>query len=189
MVTPSIPCNTYDIINVENGTIMVDSGSLTLLNNSIYYFNFTQEAGDYLIQLCDNTTREFRVTETYDEKFDKEEDARMYIAIVVLLGIVTLAFVGIAVFQKSKPFQIFFSLLAILMCVIDFFMAGKIADISGADAGLVSNLYTIYGVGLYLLRFLFIIAIIILFFWVIHAIKNYNAESKLKKENEWLQLK
>ena len=102
MMTPSISCNQYDII-VDNGTIVQDDQALTLLNNSIYYFNFTEETGNYLIQLCDNSTREFRVTESYDTKFDKEEDARMYIAIVFIIGILMVSFIVLAI--KAKDFS------------------------------------------------------------------------------------
>lgn len=89
MITPTISCSsyTYDIF-YSNGTSVVTGASLTQLGGSIYYFNFTLTEGDYIIKLCDDSTREFRVTETYDEKFQIEEDARMYIAMVVGIGLI-----------------------------------------------------------------------------------------------------
>jgi hypothetical protein len=62
--SPSISCGSYqyDIINAT-GAVYI-SGNLTQLNQSIYYFNLTNIsiAGDYLIRLCDNTTREMTIT-------------------------------------------------------------------------------------------------------------------------------
>lgn len=84
MLSPTISCTTYDIIQ-SNTSSIVSGGNLTNLNGSIYYFNFTEGAGDYIIRLCDGSTREFRVTETFDTKFQAEEDARMSIA--TILGI------------------------------------------------------------------------------------------------------
>lgn len=76
MVTPSIDCDTYtyDILNLS-GDYMKESQSLTQLNGSIYYFNFTESKGEYVVRLCDNTTREVHV------KTD-EETARMMLSIV-----------------------------------------------------------------------------------------------------------
>lgn len=64
IVTPSLSCGnyTYDIVNLT-GVEVVNNASLTGLNNSLYYFNFThtQEKSDYMVVLCDGTTREVRV--------------------------------------------------------------------------------------------------------------------------------
>lgn len=192
MTTPNpVGCGTptYDIVNVDTNTLMVDDGTLTQMIGGGYYFNFSQGAGNYLIVLCDNSTREFRVTETYDTKLDKEADARMYMAIGIFLAVVTFVFIFAGVFSKNKAFQIFFGLMAMLMCVVDFFMAGKISEVAGADTGLTSNLYTIYGIGLYIFRFLIIIAIIVIFMWVVTAIKNWRDNTKLAKETDFLQFK
>lgn len=58
MVTPMLSCGnyTYDIL-VSNGTI-IEEGNLTLLNQSNYYFNFSQPLGDYLVRVCNGWTRE-----------------------------------------------------------------------------------------------------------------------------------
>ena len=61
MVTPSILCDnyTYDIINGDG--LIIEEDNLTLLNQSIYYFNFSQGLGDYLVRLCNGVTREVYV--------------------------------------------------------------------------------------------------------------------------------
>jgi len=66
MVTPTITCGTYnyDIIKT-NGSVVLNDAPLSLLENNVYYFNFTENEGDYLIRLCDGTTREIRVRTMY----------------------------------------------------------------------------------------------------------------------------
>lgn len=60
LVTPELSCGTYNysIFNHTGGK--VDNGSLGVFNaaDSIYYINFSQGKGDYLVVLCDGTTRE-----------------------------------------------------------------------------------------------------------------------------------
>lgn len=61
MVTPEIECTTldYKIYNVTGKELVYEN--LTLWNDSVYYFNFTLGQGDYLVKLCDGTTREVEV--------------------------------------------------------------------------------------------------------------------------------
>jgi len=63
ILTPEIYCSlyTYKVLN-SNGTI-IDSGNLTLFNGYVYSFNFSQGQGEYLLYLCDGTTREIIVKE------------------------------------------------------------------------------------------------------------------------------
>lgn len=83
MTTPSLSCSsyTYDVI-AENGTLIINDGSLSLLNNSVYYFTFNEVEGDYVIDLCDNSVRAISVSKSSEEK------ARMYIAAVVGIGVI-----------------------------------------------------------------------------------------------------
>ena len=69
MITPILNCATYDIINgtlnaTGGGDLLVNDANLTVLNEKIYYLNFSQVVGEYTVRLCDNTTtREIRVVE------------------------------------------------------------------------------------------------------------------------------
>lgn len=68
MLTPTITsCGnyTYDIINLSGD--IATSGNLSVLNGDIYQFNFTEDLGDYIIKLCDGTTREVRVIRKLDD--------------------------------------------------------------------------------------------------------------------------
>lgn len=63
-VTSALLCSslTYDIVNLS-GVEVVNNGTLFLLNNSIYYFNYTTntERGDFIVHLCDGTTSQIEV--------------------------------------------------------------------------------------------------------------------------------
>ncbi len=78
MVTPNLLCGnySYQIINTTNKNI-VKNGSLGTMNLNTYYFNFTQPKGEYLVVLCDNSTRQVRVT--------SEDDGKMIIAAIIIL--------------------------------------------------------------------------------------------------------
>lgn len=79
MVTPVISCVTYNyqIYNTTNNNgEIIENKNLTLLNNSIYYFNFTQPQGNYLVRLCDDTTREVKV---------ESEKSKMIIAAIIII--------------------------------------------------------------------------------------------------------
>lgn len=95
MLTPSINCttNNYTIIQ-SNGSIIIES-TLENVYNDIYKFNFTYEEGDYIIRLCDGTTREIRVIQ--------EDENKMIIAITILLPLILtiIALVGAATLGKE----------------------------------------------------------------------------------------
>lgn len=69
MVTPSISCNKFNF-TIFNLTASVTTGDLSLFQpgTAIYSFNFTEGKGDYIIELCDGTTREVFVREEANTK-------------------------------------------------------------------------------------------------------------------------
>lgn len=78
--TPSLNCTTYtyEVYNESNGD-RVQNGTLTQLNGSIYFFNWTiNSTGSYIIKLCDDTTREV---------YQENGDEKMLIGVIVLLPI------------------------------------------------------------------------------------------------------
>lgn len=109
MVTPVvIDCTSfsYDILNLSGST--VSSGDLANLSGNIYYFNFTESEGDYIVKLCDGTTREVRVT--------SEDTGKMVIAIIILLPILLGLFmlIGAATLSDDHvPLRIVLFLLSI----------------------------------------------------------------------------
>jgi ABC-type multidrug transport system fused ATPase/permease subunit len=61
MLTPTINCAIYNY-TIYNKTLTILQENNLTNNNDKYYFNFSMPAGDYLVQLCDGSTREIRVT-------------------------------------------------------------------------------------------------------------------------------
>ncbi len=59
MLTPILSCATN--YTIFNQTSYVRTGSMTLMNSSIYYFTFNETKGSYIVTLCDNSTREMIV--------------------------------------------------------------------------------------------------------------------------------
>lgn len=110
IITPHLNCTeyTYDIINTSSNGLIVSNSNLSLVDGGIYAFNFTYGKGEYIIRLCDETTRQVWVT-------DKE--GKMIIAIIILipliLGIIFL--VGSATLgEEHTPLKIFLFLLSII---------------------------------------------------------------------------
>jgi len=171
MSTPNpIGCdNTYSILNVENDTIMVDDAALTQLQDGGFYFNFTQEVGNYLIVLCDNSTRHFRVTETYDEKFNKEEDARMYIAIVIIIGVLIMGFIVLAIkardFFKEKllstSISMLFFFMALGLAIVGLQIAKEMALAGSLSTDVTTLITTGYKIALWTLYVMVFIVFII----------------------------
>lgn len=61
MVTPPLNCTGNYNFTVYNETNSILNGTLTHLEDQLYYFEFNQSEGDYLVVLCDNSYREIRV--------------------------------------------------------------------------------------------------------------------------------
>lgn len=64
--TPTLICDAYNysIYNSTGGS--TENGNLTQFNGSIYEFTFNQSTGDYIVKLCDGTTREIKVERWLD---------------------------------------------------------------------------------------------------------------------------
>lgn len=80
-ITPELSCSTYDykIFNSTDDVVVFDN--LTIFNGSVYKFNFSQNTGDYLILLCDGTTREVIVG-------GKDSMLAIIIGIGILVGMI-----------------------------------------------------------------------------------------------------
>jgi len=113
MVTPLINCvnYTYEIYNSTKK--MVETGNLTEWNGSVYYINFTLGEGDYLIKLCDGTTREVEV--------EHGDEDNMWLAIVISLCLMTfLMFVASAIIKNKElqPIKGLFFMLGVVHTLI-----------------------------------------------------------------------
>lgn len=113
MVTPILSCSVYNYSIINTTGDLIRNGSLTNLDGDVYYFNFTETEGDYLVVLCDDTTREVMV---------KEDENMFPIAIIILLPMLLgfIFLIGSATLgENHSAIKIFLFLLSIVM----FFMS------------------------------------------------------------------
>ena len=113
LVTPSIVCDTfnYTIFNLSGLVVQED---LTLLNGTIYYLVFNQSAGDYIVKLCDASTREIYVL---------DGDDPVWLAIIVSLVGMTALFGFIAFNIRSRKL-LNVRVLMFLLTIVNAFMIG-----------------------------------------------------------------
>ena len=108
-VTPYINCSnyTYDIIDLT-GIKVLSSEPMALLNDSIYYFNFTltDEETDYAIILCDGTTREISV--------ERGGDTMLSTTFAIIGGIFILLFIAFSI-KEHEAIRLFFIMAAVNM--------------------------------------------------------------------------
>lgn len=109
MATPILlTCDslTYDVIH-ENGTVM-ETGNLALLETNVYYFNFTQPIGEYIVRLCDNrATREIVVR-------DRDEMSWLAIVLSILGGTALFGMISFRIREKAlRPIKIFLFILTL----------------------------------------------------------------------------
>lgn len=164
MLTPALNCTdagfTYDIINATGDTI-VSNDALFVFNNDIFFFNFTEPKGDYIVRLCDASTREVFVG---GDPVSFETGA----SILFVAAMVALGFFGFIINQIDLPadsskknfFKIInallssvknlFFLMIIWLPTLGIGLAGELAENSGATAGVVNQLNTAYTIFLWL---------------------------------------
>lgn len=115
MLTSSVYCPTlnYDIINMS-GVEVVDNASLTVFNEEIYsfWFNYTNVTGDYIVRLCDGSTREVIV----EVESDGDVIAGL-MAIAPLLAGLLMILAGWSLSEKHNALKIFLFLLANFMFI------------------------------------------------------------------------
>ncbi len=88
LLTPVLVCGNYSY-DILNETGVIKTGLLTHLNSSVYYFHFSEKVGDYIIRLCDNSTREIYVR-------GDDEMGSLSITVFVLLVTGFLVWLGFA---------------------------------------------------------------------------------------------
>jgi len=87
LITPVVTdCTnyTYSIYNKTGG--LIQSGNMSSYETDIYQINFSQPVGDYLVKLCDDTTREIYVQDT-----DNMGWTAIVLSLVMMSGLMILA--------------------------------------------------------------------------------------------------
>lgn len=173
-LTPTINCPSYNytILNLTGSE--VESGNLTLLNSSVYYFNFTKtnETGKYIIILCDGTTREVFV----NEGVEGEIMLGILMIIPLVLGLMMLLgsfFLG----EEHQVFKIFLFLFSFIPLIVGFHM-GMLNLVHFYSFPAMENLVgtTVYWFGI-------VFSVVIIYFLIYLITKIVHAIAQKKNED------
>lgn len=173
MVTPNVltNCTTYDVL-ATNGTVAINDTLLTPLNGDIYYFNFTLKQGDYVVRLCDGSTREVRV---------KPDTGGRVLGVSVILGLLLFVCLGLTVyftvFSKSMAFKYLFLLLTIVFIDMTVFIGAKMA----ADGGQ-SYAFAMWRIFWIMVFMTFVFFAFLFVHWVIWSMDRLKGEKEKKEE-------
>jgi|TARA_R100000501_G_C2618176_1_gene111659 hypothetical protein len=174
MLTPAITCSsyTYDIINLS-GTV-VTTGTMDLLQTNIYSFNFTESEGDYIIRLCDDTTREVRV---------EEEEDKMIIAIIILLPMILAIVFLIGAFITDADEHRLLKLFLFLASMIPFFTSMHLAMISLVKFYNFPEMQDLIGSTVYWVGIIFFIILTYFMMYVFYIATHVAAQKKKERLN------
>lgn len=113
MLTPEISeCSIYDYKIYEINTTteskgdLINNGTLSTFNGEIYYFNFTEAEGEYLVRLCDGAVREVIVENDNDEFW-----------LYVVSGLVLLGLLGLGYYIEDNIFVIMSGMLSMVIAL------------------------------------------------------------------------
>ena len=160
---------TYEIINKTGTTIT--TGNLTLLNSSIYYFNFTEERGEYIILLCDNQTGA-----VYVENEGGDTMFGIIILIPMILAIIFL--VGSAILSKD---HVAFKIGLFLLSIPPFFVSMHFAMIGAIEFYDIPALENTIGDTTYWVSLIFFVMIAYFLIYFIWKAFSHMAENKKDK--------
>ena len=166
LLTPSLTCYTNYTITSQDGTL-VEENNMSLLRGTLYYINFTQDVGDYIVTLCDNSTRELYV---------RGDESKMLIAISgLIIGMIILfGYLGY-IFYKEESFVFYLSYLFWLIALLfPLYGMRAIADSDGVSTTIATLMNTMYQVYLWvyyvviLMFVVYILALVISWLWWWH---------------------
>lgn len=122
LVTPYISCTTYsyEVTNTITNTT-VDSGNMTQLYDGIYYVNFTQSQGNYLVKLCDDTTRE--IISGGDEEMGWLGIMLGLIAMTAFIGVVSFKIESEALFPIKRALFVMFVVNGLMLGIVPLIIA------------------------------------------------------------------
>lgn len=167
---------TYRIYNQTEQ--ILDLANLTLYMDTMYFFNFRQQTGDYIIQYCDNSTREIKVREV--------NDMSLLVVGLIYMLIAVGGFVAL-LFARNMGIRIILVNFVILMTTTLLRFSSWFVSITNPDQlDLISTLDTFYGFSVNAL-WIGIGGAVVYLVWV--AIDSLINGARRKKEKEWDQEK
>jgi len=173
MLTPTLTCSAYNytITNLTGSQVM--NGSLAVLTGSIYQFNFTEGEGDYIVQLCDGTTREVSV--------EVEESSMMILAVIILLPMLLslIMLVGAATMGENHAAL---RIGLFLLSIIPFFSAMHFGVLSLVEfLPAFTELQEAIGSTVYWVGIIFFVIVSYFIIYMIYALFNNLAEKKKER--------
>ena len=104
VVSFSLNCSTYDLINVTDNSVVIDDGAMTYIAGENYHFVFNQPEGDYLAVFCDNSSKMIKVRSDPVSRLTVSLLRQNSIHILVLLFALALFIIGFII--KDYTFTI-----------------------------------------------------------------------------------
>ncbi len=193
-LTPTLNCsgaNFYDIINLS-GIEVVNDATLTELNNSIYFFNFTlvDEPNSFIVRICDGSTREVQVIAGGTGEVTQQDMTNIAIAILLLGTVFILAKFALELDEKHWTLKLglFGGVIGMGWALIN--MATKLAEDVGASSNVLTTLEGVFLAYTYLSLLVYGYIMIRIIFWLITRIKKDNVKlideaDELDKEKGW----
>ena len=100
MWTPYLANCTVFNYSVSDLTGVINTNNLTYVEPGLYYLNFSQDPGGYIVRLCDNSTREIVVRNTLER--DNQMISIVLGPIILIVMYLVLAFLNIR-FKLLNP--------------------------------------------------------------------------------------
>jgi uncharacterized membrane protein len=172
MLTPTISCTTYNYtVFHQNGSVSSD-GDLNNHDNQFYSFNFTESAGEYIIILCDGTSREIRVT-------DESEENKMIVAILILLPMILGIFLLVGAVSLSNEHPAL-KIALFLLSPTTFFISAHMGVQALIKFYEFNELIDTFGTTIYWMAIIF--SVLVIYFLIYLFIKMVHHMAQKKKE-------
>lgn len=130
MITPSLTgCSTFNYTVLNKSGDFLEQGLLTVWNSAenLYNFTFNQEAGSYIVSLCDGTTREVLVG---------DDDMTWTALIIVIISFIIFHFTMFKTITRSELKLLkFFSLFMFIMTGLSLGIIPLVLSNNSGDVG------------------------------------------------------
>ena len=172
VVTPTLFCDGYNVY-FNNGSLY-QSGNLSVYAEDTYYFNFSAGNGEYLVILCDGSTKTFFVNyynlSVFGESFN-------WLAIISIFVVISVLCLWISRKINNKDLFLFKTLLFFYGLINSFMIVVLTLFISSGSAlPNFNGFFNVYTIIVVLLLSMFVLYYA--YYMFIQAIKSYDGSDK-----------
>lgn len=173
LVTPVINCVGYEVYS--NNQSLIESGNLSLwVSSDIYYFNFSEDIGEYLVKLCDGTTGKFFVNYYNLSVFGQSFN---WLAIIIIFVVISLICLWVSKKIVNPDLELFKTLLFFYGMINSFILISLTFFIStGLSLSNFNRYFEVYVILAMLLLILFV-----LYYGIYLIIKVFKETGKIDK--------